>query len=157
MHSVLALGSMCLCMDIISAGSHPDSYFAPQEDYERVAHFTAAAIAHHAQSIREVGAAIAETNLSANLDVVLANAAIMVPYGFMLRRLKTWLSGRVFDSKSALTTTDTAGMSWIYLCRMVKTAIWGLRDHHRSPMDIKPELLTGDTFDSLLAFIDRKS
>lgn len=157
MHSVLAVGAMCLCMDIITASGHSDSHFALQEDFDRISHLTAVAIAHHAESIREVGAAIADPDMCVNLDSVLSNAAVMVPYGFMLRRLKVWLSGRVPDSNSSLTGPDTAGMSWIYLCRMVKTAFLGLRDHARAPMvETKPEIDTTGTFDSLLSYIDRK-
>ena len=135
MHSVLGLGALCLCADIMAVpgGIHLDPGLLRQ-NMNRLAGLVESAESHHALSVHKIGAAIAEQRDSINPDVILANAALMVPTAIMLRRAHGWLlrTRRHLDHVDGLSTAaewdadSDASTRWIMTARATGSAAAGL-------------------------------
>ena len=131
MRSVLAIAAVCKCCDIINQQS------VSPDDRRRVLELLSVANDYHAQSLREIQAALPDTTNS-GYDHVLANAAMMGMYGSGSHSVRIWLAKTATSSDQPLGDAMPKYSQWISLFRAVHVAYFGLLDDPPRPDDNSP-------------------
>jgi hypothetical protein len=83
--------------------------------------------AHHAKSLELTQGFLRDTRARPNFNGILANTMVMLPYGFVFRRVNRWVGRhKLRESMELLDPATSSSTSWIALGRAIGLAIVGL-------------------------------